>query len=168
MRRGTLSLLLFIIILATAAGYVAWPNNPGLNIPFLGISNSLKPKLGLDLQGGISVQLKPTGYDPNMSHADLQASVATASNQIAARVGGGMGLNDATIRQINIGSLPGLVVELPGLNSGDQDAAIKSLTNAGKLEFWAIGSSPVTVNTKFDPTLYSSYNGGTTAPFSGK
>src|SRR5258708_3917662 len=145
MRRGTLSLLLFIIILAAAAGYVAWPNNPGLHIPGLNYSNSFQPKLGLDLQGGVSVQLKPTGYDKNMSMDDLKSSVGTAQGQIAQRVSGGMGVTEANIRQITVNGLPGLLVELPGLNSGDQQAAIDSLKQSGKLEFWGTGSSPATV-----------------------
>jgi preprotein translocase subunit SecD len=152
MRRGTLSLLLFIILLAAGAGYVVWPNNPGLNIPFLGISNPLKVHLGLDLQGGLSLQLAPTGYDKNMSMADLQNSVATAETQIAQRVGGGLGVNDATIRLQTVNGLPGLLVELPGLNSGDQQAAIDSLTKSGKLEFWATGANPVSLGAICDPT----------------
>lgn len=151
MRRGTLSLLLFIVLLAAAAGYAVWPSNPGLNIPFLGITNPLKVHLGLDLQGGISLQLAPTGYNKNMSQADLQNSVSTAESQIAQRVGGGLGVNDATIRQQTVNGLPGLLVELPGLNSGDQQAAIDSLTKSGKLEFWATGSNSVALNSVCDP-----------------
>jgi preprotein translocase subunit SecD len=151
MRRGTLSLLLFITLLAAAAGYVVWPTNPGLNIPFLGISNPLKVHLGLDLQGGISLQLAPTGYNKNMSQADLQSSVTTAEAQIAQRVGGGLGVNDATIRLQTVNGLPGLLVELPGLNSGDQQAAIDSLTKSGKLEFWSTGSNSVALGSVCDP-----------------
>ena len=167
MRRGTLSLLLFIVILAAAAGYVVWPNNPGLGIPFLNISNPLKVKLGLDLQGGISVQLAPTGYDKTMSKSDLQDSVSTAESQIAQRVSGGMGVNDADIRQITVNGLPGLLVELPGLNAGDQNAAVQSLTQSGDLEFWNTGTSPVQVNTVFDPTQFTQYN-PSGAEFTGK
>lgn len=152
MRRGTLSLLLFIIILVAAAGYVVWPNNPGLNIPFLGISNPLTVHLGLDLQGGLSMQLAPTGYDPKMSDADLANSVATAETQIAQRVGGGLGVNDATIRQQTVNGKPGLLIELPGLNSGDQQAIINSLTKSGKLEFWSTGPNPISENQNCDPT----------------
>lgn len=167
MRRGTLSLLLFIILLAAGASYVVWPNNPGLNIPFLGYSNPLKYHLGLDLQGGISVQLAPNN-DNNLSPSDLRDSVATASNQIAQRVSGGLGVNEANIRQQNINGQPGLLVELPGLNTGDQQAAIDSLTHSGKLEFWATGPSGVNVGSAFDPNQYTQYNPGGKAPFTGK
>jgi preprotein translocase subunit SecD len=166
MRRGTLSLLLFIVLLAAAAGYVVWPNNPGLHVPFLGLNNPLKVNLGLDLQGGISVQLAPTDFG-NISQTDLANSVATAEGQIAQRVSGGLGVNDATIRLQTVNNLPGMLVELPGLNSGDQQAAIDSLTKSGKLEFWATGSSPVQLNTTLDPTQYAHYNPGGVAPFTG-
>ena len=180
MRRGTLLLLLFIILLVAAAGYVVWPDNPGLNIPFLGISTPLKVHLGLDLQGGISLQLAPTGYDKNISQADLANSVSTAESQIALRVGGGLGVNDATIRQQTVNGKPGLLIELPGLNSGDQQAIIDSLTKSGKLEFWATGSSPINPGATCDPTpgstlpnnacpssQFDQYNPGGKAQFTG-
>lgn len=163
MRRGTLSLLFFIILLAAASGYIVWPNNPGLNIPFLGINNPLTVHQGLDLQGGISVELKPT-----TNPSDLQDKVNAAESQIAQRVSGGLGVNDADIRQIQIGNTPGLLVELPGLNSGDQQTAIDSLTKSGLLEFWATGSTQAQVGAAFDPTQYTQYNNnGTTAEFNG-
>ncbi len=167
MRRGTLSLLLFIIVLAAAAGYALWPNNPGLNIPFLGISTPLQFQQGLDLQGGISVQLAPTGYSKSESQSDLSQSVATAESQIAQRVSGGLGVNNATIRLQTVNGLPGMLVELPGLNSGDQQAAIGSLTKSGKLEFWNTGSTPVQTNTAFDPTQFTQYNPGNNPQFTG-
>ncbi len=164
MRRGTPLLLLFIILLAAAAGYAVWPNNPGIH--FLGINNSLTFHEGLDLQGGISVQLAPTDYG-NMSNSNLADSVSTAESQIAQRVSGGLGVNDATIRLQTVDNKPGILVEHPGLNTGDQQAAIDSLTHSGKLEFWSTGSSAVGVGTAFDPTSYSQYNNGTTAQFTG-
>lgn len=151
MRRGTLSLLLFIILLAAGAGYVVWPNNPGLNIPFLGINNPLTFHQGLDLQGGISVQLAPNN-PKHLSQSDLQDSVSTALGQIAQRVSGGLGVTEATIRLQNVNGQPGLLVELPGLNSGDQQAAINSLTNSGLLEFWGTGPNPIPVGSICDPT----------------
>ena len=167
MRRGTLSLLLFIILLAAAAGYVVWPSNPGLHIPFLGISRSFDVNLGLDLQGGLRVLLQPTGYDPKMSTADLQSSVNTAQTRIAERVSGGLGVTEANIRGQNVGGLPGILVELPGYTSGNQDAAVKNLLKSGKLEFWNTGSTPVQVGTTLDPTQFASNNPGGVAPFTG-
>ncbi len=180
MRRGTLPLLLFIILLAAGAGYVVWPNNPGLNIPFLGVNNPLTFHQGLDLQGGISVQLAPN--NPNhISSDDLTNNVATASSQIAQRVSGGLGVTEADIRLQQINGQPGLLVELPGLNSGDQQAAIASLTNSGLLEFWATGQNSIPIGSICDPApgatepnnacpaaQYDQYNPNGVAPFSGK
>lgn len=166
MRRGTLLLLLFIILLAAAAGYAVWPTTPGIHL--WGINNPLAFHEGLDLQGGVSVQLEPTGYDPKISQSDLQDSVATAESQIAQRVSGGLGVNDATIRLQTVNGKPGLLVELPGLNSGDQQAAINSLTHSGKLEFWSTGPNPVDNGASFDPSQYTTYNNNSTkAPFTG-
>ena len=51
MRRGTLLLLLFIVLLALGAGYVLfWPNHP-----LYGLNNPFTIKEGLDLQGGHEV-----------------------------------------------------------------------------------------------------------------
>lgn len=167
MRRGTLSLLLFIILLAAAAGYVVWPNNPGLNIPFLGINKPLNVNLGLDLQGGLRVLLKPTGYNPNISQSDLQSSVSTAQSQIAQRVSGGLGVNEANIRGQTVDGLPGILVELPGYTSGNQDEAVKNLLKSGKLEFWATGATPVPVGSTLDPSQFAQNNPGGVAPFTG-
>lgn len=180
MRRGTLPLLLFIILLALGAGWaIFWPNN--LSTPFLGISisNPFTFHQGLDLQGGISVQLAPINAK-NLSPSDLADSVATAQGQIAQRVSGGLGVTEATIRQQNVNGQPGLLVELPGLNSGDQQAAIDSLTNSGLLEFWATGPNSIPVGSICDPgpnateannacpaAQYDQYNPGGVAPFNG-
>ncbi|HEY0757319.1 MAG TPA: protein translocase subunit SecD [Ktedonobacteraceae bacterium] len=165
MRRGTLLLLLLIILMGVGAGYAVWPTNPGIHI--LGINNPLTFHQGLDLQGGISVQLEPTNYG-NISASQLADSVSTAESQIAQRVSGGLGVNDATIRLQTVNGKPGILVELPGLNSGDQQASINSLTHSGKLEFWSTGTASVSLNTAFDPTQYASNNNNsTTAPFTG-
>ena len=165
MRRGTLSLLLFIILLAAAAGYVVWPNNPGLNIPFLGINRPLNVNLGLDLQGGLRVLLKPNA---TTNSADLQSSVNTAESQIAQRVSGGLGVNEANIRVQTVDGLPGILVELPGYTSGNQDATVKSLLKSGKLEFWGTGATAVPVGSTLDPAQFAHYNNPDgSAPFTG-
>ena len=62
MRRGTLLLLLFIVLLAVGAAYVDfWPHvdSGSTSKPLYGINNPFIFKEGLDLQGGVSVLLKP-------------------------------------------------------------------------------------------------------------
>ncbi len=166
MRRGTLSLLFIIVLMAAAAGYVVWPNNPGLNIPFLGINNPLKINLGLDLQGGLRVLLKPTDYG-NISSSELQDSVTTASQQLASRVSGGLGVTEANIRTQTVNGLPGILIELPGYTSGNQDQAVKSLLQSGLLEFWATGATQVPVGSTLDPSQFTQYNPGGVAQFKG-
>jgi preprotein translocase subunit SecD len=167
MRRGTLSLLLFIILLAAGAGYVVWPSNPGLNIPFLGISNPLKVNLGLDLQGGLRVLLKPSGYDKHISMSDLQSNVAAAETHIAQRVSGGLGVTEANIRLQTVDGLPGILVELPGFNSGNQSEAVNSLLKSGVLEFWSTGTTPASVGTQFSPSQFAQFNPGGKPQFTG-
>src|SRR5258707_5198212 len=164
MRRGTLTLLLFIILLAAAAVYIDLPNTAGIHI--LGIDNSLQPKLGLDLQGGVSALLVP---DPNQ-HYDLktlQDDMPAVRDNIEQRVNGGLGVSEPSIRIVTSNGVPSISVELPGF-SGNQNEAINSLLETGLLEFWNTGSSPVTLNSAFDPTQFTQYNPGNKPLFTGK
>src|SRR5436305_15015790 len=97
MRRGTITLLLFIVLLAACAAYVDWPNNPGLHV--LGFDTPLQVKQGLDLQGGVRVLLIP---DPNQHYDSktLQEDMPAVVNNIAGRVNGGLGVNEPDSRQI--------------------------------------------------------------------
>ncbi len=167
MRRGTLTLLLFIVLLAAGAAYVDWPGNPGLHIGFLGYDNSLQVKEGLDLQGGVRVLLRPKNpqnYDPTA----LAENVAAARDQIEQRVNGGLGVNEPDIRVETSGGVPSIAIELPGLNSGDPYAAVNSLLKTGTLEFWSTGPSGATIGAPFDPTQYTAYNPGNQPEFTGK
>jgi preprotein translocase subunit SecD len=163
MRRGTLTLLLFIILLAAAAVYIDLPNTPGIHI--LGIDNSLQPKLGLDLQGGVSALLVP---DPNQ-HYDLktlQDDMPAVRDNIEQRVNGGLGVSEPSIRIVTSNGIPSISVELPGF-TGNQTEAVNSLLKTGLLEFWSTGPSPVQVGSTFDPTQYVQYNPGGKPEFTG-
>jgi preprotein translocase subunit SecD len=96
-----------------------------------------------------------------------------ARSQIEKRVNGGLGVNEPSIRLQNGSQGPSISVELPGLNSGNQQEVIKTLLKTGNLEFWDVGPSinnscPVQPNTSFDPNQYKQYNGGTKPLFTGK
>jgi preprotein translocase subunit SecD len=82
-------------------------------------------------------------------------------------VSGGLGVTEANIRLQTVEGLPGILVELPGYNSGDQQAAVNSLLKSGVLDFWATGSTPLTVGTTFDPSQFTQYNPGGKAQFTG-
>src|SRR2546425_1074075 len=163
MRRGTLTLLLFIILLAAAAIYIDLPNTPGIHIPFLGINNSLQPKLGLDLQGGVSALLVPDG---NFDAKTLTDAMPAVRDNIEQRVNGGLGVSEPSIRIITTNGQPAISVELPGF-TGNQTEAVNSLLKTGNLEFWSTGSSPVAIGSTFDPAQYTQYNPGGKPQFTG-
>ena len=163
MRRGTLALLLFIILLGASAIYIDWPNTPGIHIPALGISNSLQPKLGLDLQGGVRALLIPDG---NFDAKTLNDAMPAVRDNIEQRVNGGLGVSEPSIRIITTNGQPAISVELPGF-TGNQTEAVNSLLKTGNLEFWSTGPSPAAIGTAFDPSQYTQYNPGSKPQFTG-
>ncbi|QBD78909.1 protein translocase subunit SecD [Ktedonosporobacter rubrisoli] len=164
MRRGTLTLLFFIILLALGASYVVfWPNNTN-GKPWNGISNPFTIKEGLDLQGGIQVVLVPAdGQDPKL----VQDNIAATRTQIEQRVNGGLGVNEPSVRIQTINGQPSIAVELPGL-AGDQQQAIDTLLKTGNLEFWNTGPNSLQEGAPFNPADYAQYNPGGKALFTGK
>lgn len=154
MRRGTLTLLLFIILLAMGASYVVfWPNPGKDGKPWYGINNPFTIKQGLDLQGGVRVLLQPAAGQ-NPTDADME----NTRTQIEQRVNGGLSVNEPDIRLQTSNGKPSIVVELPGLNSGNQQAAIETLLKTGKLEFWDTGSTSVPEGTTLNPADYAQTN----------
>lgn len=169
MRRGTLTLLLFIVLLALGAGFVDfWPNTS-----WHGISNPFSIHEGLDLQGGVSVLLAP---DPSQHYSKevIDSQISNVENNLAQRVGGSFGVIEPDIRILsdNNGN-KSIDVELPGLTSGNQLSQIQTLLQAGVLEFWNTGPSSnanaiLQQGTPFDPTQYTQYNPGNKPQFTGK
>ncbi len=163
MRRGTLVLLLFIILLGACAIYIDLPKTPGIHIPALGINNSLETKLGLDLQGGVRALLVPNG---NFDQKTLNDAMPAVRDNIEQRVNGGLGVSEPSIRIITSNGQPAISVELPGF-TGNQTEAVNSLLKTGNLEFWSTGSTPVAVGSTFDPSQYLQYNPGSKPHFTG-
>src|SRR5450631_1660147 len=150
MRRGTLPLLLFIIVLAVGAAYVNFWPTAGINGK---LPNRWTITEGLDLQGGIQVLLLPNkGQQP--SDSDMQGVL----QQITGRVSNAAGVNEPQVRLQSVGGQTGVSVELPGANSGNQDQIIASLKQQGVLEIWNTGSSGAnaTQGSTFDPAQYKS------------
>ena len=168
MRRGTLTLLLFIVLLALGAGFVDfWPNSA-----WHGISNPWSIHEGLDLQGGVSVLLAP---DPKKySQATINSQIGNVENHIAQRVSGSFGVIEPSISILSDSNgNKSIDVELPGLNSGNQIAQIQTLLQTGVLEFWNTGPSSnanaiLQQGVTFDPTQYTQYNPGNQPAFTGK
>ncbi len=134
MARRTLIVLAFIALLVLGAAYVDAPNNGGLHIG--DFNNDLKPRLGLDLQGGVQVLLQATCTLPNhtcqpgeLSHLD------DARNNIEQRVNGGLGVSEPVIRTEGTNLIS---VELPGLKN--EKDAVTLLGQTGKMEIIDTGS----------------------------
>lgn len=157
MRRGTLVLLFFIILLAAGASFVVfWPNTN-----FHRVTNPFTTTLGLDLQGGVSVQLEPKA-NQNVTADNLQ----NTANALEQRVNGS-GVKQAIIRvQQGTGVQSSIVVELPGY-SGNQQSAFSTLLQTGKLEFWNTGTTGLQSGTQFTPSSYTSTNPGGKPEFTG-
>src|SRR6266568_1669950 len=152
MRRGTLTLLLFIVLLAACSAYIDWPTNPHWSIGSFTLPHP-DVKQGLDLQGGVRVVLVP---DPaqHYSQSTIQTEIDPARNLIGTRVNGGLGVNEPNIYVQNSSGQYGIVVELPGLTSGNTSQQIHSLLQTGNLEFWNTGPQPVAIGSTFDPSQY--------------
>ncbi len=169
MRRGTLTLLFFIILLGLGASYVVfWPNSSAGQKPPLGITNPFTIKEGLDLQGGVEVLLAPD-TSKHYTASEVNNAMPELIQRITDRVNGGLGVNEPNIREISSGSgLPGVAIELPGLNSGDPFQQIQSILKTGDLQFWDTGPSNIlSAGTVFDPTQYTQYNPGDKPLFTG-
>jgi len=162
MRRGTLTLLFFIILLTLGASYVVfWPNAGTNEKPLYGINNPFTIHEGLDLKGGIQVLLVPkTGQDTSDENMDA------ARIRIEQRVNGGLGVNEPTIRIQRTNGEPSISVELPGF-SGNQQEAIQNLLKTGTLEFWNTGQTSVPEGTTLNPSDYAQYNPGSKPLFTG-
>ena len=165
MRRGTLTLLFLIILLAAGASFVVfWPQVSGNTKPLFGVNNPWAVTLGLDLQGGTRVTLIPKSGTP--SDTEMQS----ARNVIESRVNGGLGVKEPSIRVQYSGTQPSIVVELPQF-SGNQQELISTLLQSGNLEFWDTGNGTqgfLPNGTPFVPAQYTTNNPGGKPQFQGK
>src|SRR5947199_3380248 len=164
MRRGTLPLLFFIILLALGTSFVVfWPHAENSQKPLYGINNPFVIKQGLDLQGGVRVLLVPKpGQDTS------SATMDATRTQIEQRVNGGLGVNEPSIRTQTTNGQPSISVELPGLNTGNQQQAIQTLLKTGLLEFWDTGTTGAAQDTILNPADYVQNNPGSKPLFTGK
>ena len=164
MRRGTLVLLLFIVLLGLGAAYVDFWPNPSWH----GLKNPFTIQQGLDLQGGVSVLLIP---DPNQHYtqSEINNQIGTTEQRILERVNGAFGVKEPNVRLLTDSSgRQSISLELPGFNSGNLVTSINGILRPGLLEFWNTGSTPLADGTTLDPTQYTQYNPGNQPPFTGK
>jgi preprotein translocase subunit SecD len=119
----TLLLAIFIDLPRTTLGLTWLPSNI--------LGRELKTVLGLDLQGGIRVTLAVT---PQSGQAITDEQVETARNIIERRVGG-LGVSEPQVRTEVSGNQRRIVVEVPGLSSGDEDQVRSLVGSTGQLQF---------------------------------
>jgi preprotein translocase subunit SecD len=119
----TLLLAVFIDLPRTTLGLTWLPSNV--------LGRELKTVLGLDLQGGIRVTLAVKAQ-PGQTITDQQ--VETARNIIERRVGG-LGVSEPQVRTEVSGNQRRIVVEIPGLSSGDEDQVRSLVGSTGQLQF---------------------------------
>lgn len=124
MRRNYWRWLIPIVLLAGLAGWVLWPNNPGLRLG--SIQRDIEIVRGLDLQGGLQVLLE----------ADLPAETEITSDQmqtardiIENRVNA-LGVVEPLVQ---VAGSRRIVVELPGVK--DPEEAVATIKETGLLEF---------------------------------
>ena len=124
MRRNYWRWLIPILLLAALAGWVVWPDNPGIRIG--GIDRNIELVRGLDLQGGLQVLLE----------ADLPAEaevtaeqMQTARDIIENRVNA-LGVVEALVQ---VAGSRRVVVELPGVDNPEE--AVATIKETGLLEF---------------------------------
>ena len=124
MRRNNRIWVLPILVLAAAAAWVVWPDNPGLH--FAWFNKDFKVVRGLDLVGGLQVLLE----------ADLPAETQITKEQMSTARGiienrvNGLGVAEPLIQ---IAGDRRILVELPGI--GDTEQAVATIKETGLLEF---------------------------------
>ena len=173
MRRGTLVLLLFIVLLGLGAAYVDfWPNPDSAAKPWHGLNNPFTIQQGLDLQGGVRVLLVP---DPGQHYTktEVNNAIGNTEQNIQNRVNGAFGVKEPNIRILTDSSgNQSISLEMPGSTSGNLVANINSILRPGVLEFWDTGPSASTAGiangATLNPTQYIQYNPGGKPLFTGK
>ncbi len=162
MHRRTLTLLLLLLLAICASYVVFWPNaGSQTHSSWNSLPNPFIVREGLDLQGGVRVLLVPDGPQPPLD------ALNTTRDQLEQRASGGLGVNEPDIRLQKTNGQYGIDVELPGLNSGDQQEAINTLLKTGKLEFWDTGQDSLPEHTAFNPAQFAQSNSGTQPLFTG-
>jgi preprotein translocase subunit SecD len=119
----TLLLAIFIDLPRQTLGLTWLPSNI--------LGREVKTVLGLDLQGGIRVTLAVT---PQSGKTISDEQVETARNIIERRVGG-LGVSEPQVRTEVSGNQRRIVVEIPGLSSGDEDQVRSLVGSTGQLQF---------------------------------
>jgi preprotein translocase subunit SecD len=145
----TFAFLLFILLLGAGAFYVDavdlfhWPH-----VNFAGYKNDLQVKEGLDLKGGIQLIMQ-AGCPSDKPNCNVASYMGAVINNVNRRVSGGLGLNDAIVRQEGNNRV---LIELPGLNNDQQ--AIALLGQTGQMNIIDSQGQQLQVGTVVTPGQY--------------
>jgi protein-export membrane protein SecD len=121
-------LLVLIALIAVFSAWVAWPNNPGINLRVgdAQFSRPIDMLLGLDLRGGMAVLLEADL--PDDQTLDTEAMV-TARAIVENRVNA-LGVTEPIVQAAGARRIQ---VELPGIE--DPETAVETLKGTGLMEW---------------------------------
>ena len=136
MNRRYFITLAFIIVFVVLAGYVNWPDNPGMDVGFGGarLVRDLRYHLGLDLQGGLHVVLRATPSEGQ----EITGDHMEATRDIIAQRVNALGVSEPIVQ---LEGTDRIIVELPGVENPDE--AIALFRETGELAFVNLGRSTV-------------------------
>ncbi len=124
MRRNYWRWLIPILVLAALAGWVVWPDNPGIRIG--GIDRKIELVRGLDLQGGLQVLLEADlPPESEITAEQMQTARDIIENRVNA-----LGVVEPLVQ---VAGSRRIVVELPGV--ADPEEAVATIKETGLLEF---------------------------------
>lgn len=151
MKSSDIRTLIFIVIIAAAAGWLALPDHPGIHIG--NINRDIKTYLGLDLVGGTQTLLEADL--PDNEDIDPEA-MRTARNIVENRVNA-LGVTEALVQ---LAGDRRIVVELPGVK--DPEEAVATIKGTALMEWVDMGSTPLPVGTEIK-TDYAQSSTGTSS-----
>lgn len=112
-------LLIVVVAVVLLAGYIVWPDSPGI------LGKQFVTRFGLDLKGGMQV-LMEADLQPG---AVLETGAMSAAKDVVENRVNGFGLTEAVVQQAGENRI---VVELPDVK--DPEAALATIQQQGQLE----------------------------------
>ncbi|NLG28228.1 MAG: protein translocase subunit SecD, partial [Chloroflexi bacterium] len=133
MQKREVRLLVLIVLITALAGWVVWPQNPGIHIRVgdKSIDRDIRIYQGLDLQGGMQVLLAAdVPEEQPLDSADMDAAKSIVERRV-----NGLGVAEPAVQAVGSRRI---LVELPGIR--DPQAAIDTLRQTGLMEWVDTGS----------------------------
>ena len=150
MRRRESITLAVIILIASVAGWIVWPDNPGIHGTVFGrdIDIDFRVVEGLDLQGGLQVLLEA---DPAPGQELTPETMNAARSVIEQRINA-FGTTEPVIQ---LQGQRRIVVEMPGVKTPEErERAVKLFGETGLLEFVDTGSTSPPPGRPLEPGKY--------------